>query len=76
MITLEKTGILKEIKNKNATNDPQIYNITFFVQPGDEVRKFTNSNDCVAQIVVTGESYEKCDEKICEIINNIEFVIE
>lgn len=76
MITLEQNGIIKEILNKNKENDPEIYGITFFVKPGDEVRKFMNSNDCVAQIIVTGESYEKCDRKINEVISNIQFVIE
>ena len=76
MITLEKTGILKKIENKNVSDDPRVYNITFFVNAGDEVRKFTNSNDCVAQVVVTGQSYDDCDRKIKEVIRNIEFVIE
>ena len=68
--------ILKKIENKNVSDDPRVYNITFFVNAGDEVRKFTNSNDCVAQVVVTGQSYEECDRKIKEVIGNIEFVIE
>lgn len=76
MLTTEKTGVLKEIINKNDLNNPNIYEITFFVKEGEEVRKFTNSVDCLGQVVVKGNTLSECESFIEEVINNIEFVIE
>ena len=75
MITLEESGVVETIINKNDINDPSIYNITFFVKQGDEVRKFNNSNDCVAQVVVLGDDYDECNRKIEKIKSNISFIL-
>ena len=75
MITLEKTGIVREIRNRNNMDDPNIFEITMFVHEGDEVRKFENSNDCVGQVVVIGDSYEECDTKIAQVLEKIEVVL-
>lgn len=75
MITLEKTGIVREIKNLNNMEDPDIFEISMFVRAGSEVRKFTNSNDCVGQMIVTGNSYEECDAKIAQLLKKIEVVL-
>lgn len=75
IIETEKSGVLKEIKDNN-TMDEDIVDITFFKNENDEIRKFENSNDCIGQIIVKGENIQKCEEKIKEIIKNIELIID
>lgn len=74
MLYSEKSGILKETVNKN-TYDERIYEITFFVEPGDEIHKFTNSKDCIGEVVVKEQSIDKCQTFIDEVIGNIDFVM-
>ncbi|MCR5636756.1 MAG: ATP-grasp domain-containing protein [Clostridiales bacterium] len=74
MLYSEKSGVLKEIINNNR-DDENIYEISYFVKPGDEVRKFTNSRDCIGQIVVKGNTLEECKTRIDSVIDNIEFGI-
>jgi biotin carboxylase len=69
-----QSGILKEIVNNNQLNDI-IYEITFFIEPGSEIRKFTNSNDCIGQVIVKGETLEACQNYINKVLENIHFVI-
>lgn len=76
MIISEKSGVLKEIINKNDLNDESIYDITFFKKHGDEINKFITANDCVGQIVVKGINRDFCFNKINEIIRNIEIIFE
>lgn len=75
MITSKKSGTLKEIVNNNGDID-NLIDLTFFVSPGDEVRRFSNSRDCVGQVVVKGESLEECRKYVSQIKDNIEFVLE
>ena len=75
MLTSDKSGTLKEIINNNE-DSRNIIDITFFVSPCDEVRKFTNSRDCVGQVIVKGNTLEECRNFIKEVISKIEFVVE
>lgn len=75
MLMSDKTGVLKSIKNNNAPN-PDIAEVTFFVQEGDTVNKFTNSRDCIGQIIVKGEDITTCEKLIDEVIANLEIEIE
>lgn len=75
MLVSEKTGVLKAINNNNNKND-DITDITFFVKEGDTVNKFTNSRDCIGQVVVKGKDLEYCKQLVDEVISNIEFVLE
>lgn len=75
MLISEKNGTLREIINKNAPSD-DIIDMTFFVRPGSEIRKFTNSIDCLGQIVVKGRTPEECRKRIAEVADNIEFALE
>lgn len=75
MLVSEKTGVLKSINNKNQENE-DITNITFFVKEGDMVNKFTNSRDCIGQVVVKGKDLDYCKQLIDEVISNIEVVLE
>lgn len=75
MLYSEKGGLLKEIINENASND-RIEEVSFFVTPGDEIRPFTNSRDCVGEIVVKGTSVDDCRDALEKAVANIHFVME
>lgn len=70
MLFMEKSGVLKNIINNNSNNE-YIEEITFFVKPGDTIRKFNNSKDCIAQIVVKADSVEQGKKYIEEVEKNI-----
>ncbi|RGT71602.1 ATP-grasp domain-containing protein [Ruminococcus sp. AF18-22] len=75
MLISEKSGKLKRIINTNDKNS-DIEEITFFVKEGDMINKFTNSRDCIGQIVVKGKNLAKCETLIDEVIKNISFELE
>ncbi|MEE0059333.1 MAG: ATP-grasp domain-containing protein [Acutalibacteraceae bacterium] len=75
MLMSDKTGVLKSLENNNKPN-PDIAEITFFVQEGDTVNKFTNSRDCIGQIIVKGKDIITCEKLIDEVIANLEIEIE
>lgn len=75
IIETEKSGILKEIANKNK-KDSDIVEISFFKEVNDEIRKFENSSDCIGQIIVKADNLEQCEEKIEKITSNIKLVID
>lgn len=74
MLISEKSGTLSDIIDNNEKND-DIYDITHFVKPNDEIRKFTNSRDCVGQIVVKGDSMEYCEKLIDDVESKIIYKI-
>lgn len=75
MIISDKSGKLKRIVNKNEEN-PNVSEITFFVDEGDEISKFTNSKHCIGQVVVKGDTLQECEELIEKVISNITFELE
>jgi len=76
MLTLQKSGTVKEIVDGHDPADNTVKEVTFFVAPGDEVRAFTNARDCVAQVVVVGSDLAACEQKIAEVIGQIDIVCE
>lgn len=76
MLTSEKSGVIKNIINDNDMSNPNIYEITFFVKEGDRICKFRNSNDCLGQVIVKGESLAECKDFIEEVISNIHIELE
>ena len=70
MLSTDKQGILKEIKY-NGRMDEDILEITFFKHPGDEIRVFENSNDCIGQVIVKGDSLESCCNKVEQVMSEI-----
>lgn len=75
MLISEESGTLKKIINSNDNND-NIYEITYFVEPGDKINKFTNSKNCIGQVIVKGDTLDNCEKFIGEVIDNIKFVLE
>lgn len=72
MLTSEKTGIAKRI-NIPLLRDTQI---TMFIEEGSEMRTFTNSNDDIGQIVVSGNNLTDCDRKIDEALKALTIELE
>ena len=67
----EKTGILKSVEYKGEIGR-EVIEVTFFKHEGDEIRAFENSNDCIGQIIVQGESIEDCKNTVRSVLENIE----
>ena len=76
MLFSDQNGVLKAIVNDNPKEDPAINEVTFFVQPGDTVRRFTNSRDCLGQIVVNGADAEACQKALERAEKKIQFMLE
>lgn len=47
-------------------DEPWLIDRTVFLTPGAEVDGFHSSNDCAAQIIVTGDSLEQCHERVAQ----------
>ena len=71
ILEIERNGILKNIEYQDSS-DPDVLQVMFFKHPGDEIRMFENSNDCIGQIIVQGETIDKCRKKIDDTISHIQ----
>lgn len=71
MLFSEKAnGTLKKIEYTGPI-DGDILEVTFFKEPGDQIKAFESSNDCIGQVIVKGKSYEECREKVEQIKKKI-----
>lgn len=61
-----QSGTITEIK---LCDIPEDISVELFIERGAEVHKFTNSQDCIGQLICTGENYEDCISKISKFIN-------
>ncbi|MBO6253981.1 MAG: ATP-grasp domain-containing protein [Bacteroidaceae bacterium] len=60
MLTFDRSGIAKSVSVPTLPDTE----ITMFIQAGDDVRAFTNSNDDIGQVVVSGVDLDECNRKI------------
>ncbi len=70
IISPNKSGALDNIGYTGEMHE-YIYDMTFFVKHGTQVHKFSNSSHCLAQVVVSGEDYKECEERIDNISKQI-----
>lgn len=63
-------GVLQKIEY-TGEYDENIIEVTFFKKEGDNIRIFENSNDCVGQIVVQGETVNECKKHIEKVLKNV-----
>lgn len=70
ILETEKTGILESIEYKGRTAK-NIVEVSFFKHPGDEIRIFENSNDCIGQIIVQGKTVGECQEELDRARSNV-----
>lgn len=75
MLISEQEGILKRIIDNNSKKE-ETAEITFFIKPGDWINKFSNSKDCIGQVVVKGENLKECEETMARILGHISFELE
>ena len=68
MVKSDKGGVVKSIKLPNIGKDVIIH---MFIHEGSEVRKFTNSNDAIGEVIVKDKTLEKCKTKLDNILNSI-----
>lgn len=71
MLRSEEDGMVKSI---DLPTDVDAY-VHLFIKPGTEVRRFTNCNDAIGEVVVKGETLRKCklslDGVVPEILKGI-----
>ncbi len=75
MLFSNKTGVLKNIINEND-DDENICEISFFVNIGDEIKKFTNSKDCIGQVIVKTSADGDACAFAEEVVSKIKIVVE
>ena len=75
MIPETKTpGVLESIEYKGEI-EGDVLEVTFFKHPGDEIRIFENSNDCVGQVIVQGDTLDECKQTLQGVLDRIEMII-
>lgn len=67
MLTSSKSGIAKSVEVPELPDT----DITMFIEAGSEVRAFTNSNDDIGQIVVSGKDLDECNCRIEQAVTSI-----
>lgn len=75
ILSTERKGTLKSVQYTGEMTD-DILEITFFRHPGDEIRIFENSNDCIGQIIVKGATLDECKRKVEQVVDLIDMKLE
>ena len=70
MLFSEKSGTIKSIEC-GLKNEDYVYEVTFFVKPGETVNKFRNSKDCIGQVIVKGKDMEDCNKNMQRLLDSI-----
>lgn len=75
ILTSDKDGVLKEIHNENV-QAPDLADLSFNVSPGEKIRHYENGRDRIGQVILTGESLQKCEERLAQVLSkiSIEFI--
>lgn len=71
----DRTGIVRKIHNDNPAAD-DIVDLSFNIEPGDHVRPYQNGIDRIGQVILKGDSLERCEERLEEILTHIHLEIE
>lgn len=71
ILETEKSGILESIEY-NGKVTGEVLEVTFFKHPGDEIRVFENSNDCIGQIIVQGDTVDDCTRVLNDVLGQID----
>lgn len=67
MIKSDRSGICKSVSYSELP-DTQVQ---MFIHEGSEVRKFTNSNDAIGEIVVRGKNLSECEELMDKALKTV-----
>lgn len=71
IISSDREGILDSIRYIGEW-ESDIYDLTLFARPGSEVKRFTNSSHCLAQLVVEGQDLKECENRVEAVASKIE----
>lgn len=76
ILTSEWAGIVKAIHNENDSTE-DIFDLSFNIKPGDEVRRYENGRDRLGQLILTGENLNACEKRLKQVLSkiNIEFTL-
>lgn len=66
----ERSGKVQLFANENAPSE-DILDLSFNIEEGDTVRKYTNGRDRIGQVILKGETLEGCQRRLQEILANI-----
>lgn len=76
MLISEKTGTLRAIEGlEDFEADPDIYDLSVIVKPGDHVNRYAMAKDRLGQVIVKGDSYAACKEKLDRVLDRVRFVV-
>lgn len=75
ILTSDRTGILKQIHNDNEITE-NIVDLSFNVEPGEEIRKYENGRDRIGQVILKGKNLDDCQQNLAKVLSkiNIEFI--
>ena len=76
MLISEESGVVTEIPDlSDYKTDPDIYDLSLIVKEGDKVNKYTNAKDRIGQVIVKGDSYDACKEKLDTILEQVKVTV-
>lgn len=75
VLSSDRTGIVKEIQNKNEEKD-YLIDLSFNIEPGDQVNKYENGRDRIGQIILKGSTLQECRKRLNEVMDNINIILE
>lgn len=70
-----QTGIVKKIHVPQVL-DPGVFELSFNIEPGDFVRRYTNGRDRIGQIFIKGQSLEACEAILKKTLAQITLELE
>lgn len=75
ILTSDRSGILKQIRNDNAMTE-NIVDLSFNVEPGEEIRRYENGRDRIGQVILKGKNLDDCRRNLADVLSkiNIEFI--
>lgn len=70
ILETKRSGILDHIEYTGKV-EGDVLEVSFFKHPGDKIQRFENSNDCVGQIVVEGDTLDGCKKTVADVLGKI-----
>ena len=74
LLRSDRDGIIQSVTNRNV-EDPDICEIQFDYNVGDEVKKFHVGPHRIGHVITKGETLDKAVDKLQEALDNIEIVV-
>lgn len=75
LLMSDKDGVIRSQEDNNAPN-PDIYEVQFDYEPGDEVHKFKVGPHRIGHVITKGKSLDDAVDLLHEALDNISIVVE